>query len=81
MSHRVCSGLALCAALAAAPAFAAVPHFDHVVVVIMENHSAADIYGVNFADQVGSASSLATSAEKSRRGCPWSVAGDPSRPH
>jgi hypothetical protein len=42
---RTCSALLLAATMTACPALAQVPQFDHVVVVVMENHSFNDIIG------------------------------------
>jgi len=44
-SAALCKTVLLAAPFAASAAFAEIPRFDHVVVVVMENHSYADIIG------------------------------------
>lgn len=53
MLHTSCRLLAAgLSILATATVAAPVPRFDHVVVVIMENHSAAEIYGSTYAPYI-----------------------------
>jgi len=46
---RTCSALLFAATITACPVLAQVPQFDHVVVVVMENHSFNDIIGATAA--------------------------------